>query len=65
VLLGNMGLCSKNMIIGNVPSRRDDLISLVYMLLYIYLGSMKFLQLDTDNDSYEKIAHMKSISTPE
>ena len=47
---GNIAFASKNVMNGIVPSRRDDLISLTYMLLYMLTGSFEFLFIDIDAD---------------
>jgi hypothetical protein len=35
---------------GMVSARRDDIISLTYILLFLYTGSMMFLGLAEDSD---------------
>ena len=47
---GNIAFASKNVMNGIVPSRRDDLISLTYMLLYMLTGSFEFLFINIDAD---------------
>jgi serine/threonine protein kinase len=41
---GNMIFASRNAFIGKTLSRRDDLISLCYFLIYIIDGSMPFIE---------------------
>lgn len=43
---GNVAFASHNVMNGIVPSRRDDLISLTYMLLYMLIGSFQFLSVN-------------------
>ena len=47
---GNIAFASNNAMNGIVPSRRDDLISLTYMLLYVLTGSFEFLFINIDAD---------------
>ena len=42
VFNGNLAFCSKNAMNFSVTSRRDDLISLTYMLLYMHQGKLLF-----------------------
>jgi serine/threonine protein kinase len=60
---GNIAFASKNVLNGIVPSRRDDLISLTYMLLYMLTGSFEFLNINIQVDKYEKICYQKYIAT--
>ena len=60
---GNVAFASKNVMNGIVPSRRDDLISLTYMLLYMIAGSFQFLSINIQADQYEKICYQKHIAT--
>ena len=48
--------------IGVVPSRRDDFISLVYILLYMVTGNFKFLSINK-NAKFDEISYMKHIAT--
>ena len=47
---GNIAFASNNAMNGIVPSRRDDLISLTYMLLYMLIGSFEFLSVNIHAD---------------
>lgn len=48
---GNYAFASKNTVIGISPSRRDDLLSLVYLLFYLYTGTLDCIGIDcTEND---------------
>ena len=60
---GNMAFTSGHKMIGVVPSRRDDFISLVYVLLYMLTGSLKFLSINIKSDNFEKISYQKHIAT--
>ena len=64
-LEGNIAFSTKNTIMGIVPSRRDDMISLVYILLYMLTGSLEFLSIKMETDTFERIAYLKHISSPE
>ena len=61
---GNVAFASTNVMNGIVPSRRDDLISLSYMLLFMLTGSFEFLSINIKADQYERIAYQKHIATP-
>jgi len=43
---GNIAFASGYSLCGRATSKRDDLISLVYMLFYIHSGSLSFLKID-------------------
>ena len=45
---GNIVFCSKNTLKGVISTRRDDVISLTYILLFLYTGSLKFLGIGPD-----------------
>ena len=60
---GNIAFCSKNASAGSSLSRRDDLISLVYVLLYLKNGSLSFLGCNQQIDDPEMIAKAKMEST--
>ena len=49
--------------IGVVPSRRDDFISLVYILLYMVTGSLKFLSINIKAAKFDEISYKKHIAT--
>ena len=46
---GNMMYGSKYLLNFESPSRRDDLISLCYVLLYIIEGSLPFMEVNLDH----------------
>jgi len=67
---GNMIFASKNAFNMKTQSRRDDLISLCYFLLYLVDGDLTFLQNGDDDDQSQKeefsrIKKMKNMLTPE
>jgi serine/threonine protein kinase len=43
---GNVAFCSYNALNDKALSRRDDLISLAYLLLYLHRGTLNFLGID-------------------
>lgn len=48
---GNLVFGSKNAFKGQTLSRRDDLISLAYLILYLLEGDLNFMQSDTEGSS--------------
>jgi len=68
---GNMIFASKNAFNMKTQSRRDDLISLCYFLLYLVDGDLAFLQDENDDDApdqqeeFSRIKKMKNLLTPE
>lgn len=62
---GNPIFCSKNQLLSLTPSRRDDLIALVYVLLYLYEGRLWFFLNDPSLETIEYIAKEKIQATPE
>lgn len=62
---GNPIFCSRNTIIQKTPSRRDDLESLAYLLVYLHQGHLWFFQDDPELETVEYIAMQKQIGTPE
>ena len=52
---GNPAFCSYNAVQGKTLSRRDDLISLVYILLYLCFGSLIFLGHQHGDINYEEL----------
>lgn len=61
---GNIAFGSKNTLNNMAASRRDDLISLVYLLFYIHTGSLSFLGLDQVKASDDEFIVAKALSTP-
>jgi hypothetical protein len=62
---GNIAFGSKNALLNIAPSRRDDLISLVYLLFYLHIGSLSFLHIDQCTATDEQYAQAKAVSTAE
>lgn len=65
-----MIFASKNAFNMKTQSRRDDLISLCYFLLYLVDGDLTFLQNDDEEDQnqqeeFSRIKKMKNMLTPE
>lgn len=49
-----------------ITSQRDDLVSLVYMMLHLHRGNLKFYGLDfKDNPSFQDFKNAKQQATPE
>ena len=67
--IGNLALSSKNAMNFCTVSRRDDLIQLSYMLVYMVNGHLDFLKLaDNQTNHYKvfsKICKFKNKQTPE
>lgn len=62
---GNLAFCSYNALKGNSLSRRDDLISLVYILLYLHSGNFQFLGLENEELDQKHTSEAKLTRTPE
>ena len=63
---GNIIFSSKNGMANKSLSRRDDLISLTYVLLYLLQGNLSFLISDvSDLDSFKRMLECKSKASPE
>jgi len=71
---GNLIFASKNTFNMTSNSRRDDLISLCYLMLYLVDGDLIFLENETEEDSnievfqqekFDRIKRMKNKLTPE
>lgn len=60
---------SYNILNFESPSRRDDLISLCYLLIYILQGSLPFMELNQERLSlsqrFKKLRLLKNLYTPE
>ena len=66
-LIGNARSSSINALNGNTQSRRDDLESLGYLLLYLLLGRLPWQGYisHSKEDKYYKIKQIKNQTTPE
>lgn len=63
---GNLFFSSQNALNCLTTSRRDDMISLAYLMAYFFNGSMKWaLVLDTDKPLYKQIKKLKDEMTAE
>ena len=63
---GNVALASKHAMNFNAVSRRDDMISLTYLLIYLVQGTLSFLE-NTNmpkKDQFAFIANKKNKMTP-
>ena len=60
-----MAFCSKNSLNFETQSRRDDLISLNYILLYLHQGNLSFLPPVKCDDQFNSIKKNKNEATPE
>lgn len=56
---GNFAFCSKHAIKQCAPTRRDDLISLAYLLLYVNAGSLWFFLDDSKEETFEHVLMAK------
>jgi hypothetical protein len=61
---GNIFLASINALCGNAVSRKDDLISFCYFLLYLYLGYLPWNNSQNDNNTKEGIIALKTLYSP-
>ena len=61
---GNSYLSSINALSNKPVSRKDDIISLCYFLVDLYLGSLPWSDLGNDKNSIKKIIEYKNIFTP-
>jgi serine/threonine protein kinase len=61
---GNIAFSSANALRSRTTSRRDDLISLVYLMLYMHRGSLIFLGIDQANSSVEDLVLAKEETSP-
>lgn len=64
-LYGNAYLSSINALCKNPVSRKDDIINLCYLLIDLYLGSLPWVNLGTDENGIKKTIELKKIYTPE
>lgn len=62
---GNMAFCSKNAMNFETQSRRDDLISLNYILLYLHQGKYEILRNLKNEGQFDQLKQRKNESTPE
>ncbi|CAD8054365.1 unnamed protein product [Paramecium sonneborni] len=60
-LIGTARYASANALIGNEQSRRDDIESLAYVLIYFFMGELPWqnIQVANKEDKYKKILQMK------
>lgn len=66
--IGNLAFSSKNAMNYKTLSRRDDLISLTYLLLYIYQGRLEILNFQNDENpenQFQAIRLAKNQATPD
>ena len=65
--LGNFAFSSKHAMHFKMVSRRDDLISLTYLLIYLLQGYLDFLIPDTKTKTkfFKQILQAKTEQTPE
>ena len=64
---GDMVFCSKNILLYHKHSRRDDLISLIYTLIYLLEGSLPWLKPTAEKEnalSNEEVYSMKISLRP-
>lgn len=61
---GNIYFSSINALSKSAVSRKDDMLSLCYLLIDLYLGSLPWLNICSSNDKVKKIIELKSIYTP-
>jgi hypothetical protein len=60
---GNFYFSSYGCLSGRVTSRRDDLISLLYILLFLKKGDFEFMGIKTRNFTPNKLARIKKENT--
>ena len=60
---GNLVFGSKNAFKGQTLSRRDDLISLAYLILYFVDGDLNFMQSDEEGEEPTQQEEFKAIGT--
>ena len=63
--IGNLALSSKNAMNFTTQSRRDDLISLNYILIYLFQGDFEILTDLGTGDFFEQVKKRKNEATPE
>ena len=65
-ITGTVMYISLNVHNGNEPSRRDDLISMIYVIIYLLKGSLPWqcIKYTTPEDKIQKISHLKQIISP-
>ena len=56
---GNVTFSSINQLCGKEPSRRDDIESLGYILVYFFKGKLPWISIKTKNDAIKKKAAIK------
>ena len=60
---GNIAFSSPYAMLGTSLSRRDDLISLTYLMLFLNQGSLKFLEINQAQTGFEEILQAKLSHT--
>ena len=60
---GNLAFSSFSCLNGGRTSRKDDLISLLYIMFYLYSGEFGFLRLDLESATDEQIVRAKYKAT--
>lgn len=58
--MGNLLFASKNMFLGITQSRRDDMISLAYLIVFLMNGELTWLE-DVDTEAADFFEHVKQI----
>ena len=61
---GNMAFSGPNVILGYTPSRRDDMVSLAYLMLYLHQDTLRFLGITpSESTGYQEILDAKLSCT--
>ena len=63
-LSGNFYFSSINALYGNAVSRKDDIISICYLLIYLYKGRLPWEDIKVNKKGKEEIIKLKKIYTP-
>ena len=60
-IIGTINFVSENVLNGIEPSRRDDIISIIYTLLYLYLDDSIWYDLNTHNITNNKLFKIQML----